>query len=313
MLDLYEITQVIESGGMGIVYIAYDFQAMRHVVFKTFKDKFLRSEAAIERFSEEADKWNKLEAHPNVVHAEMAIPIEGRPFIFMEYVPGKNLRDLIGKPELTLTRSLDFAIQFCRGMNHAYGTMDLIHRDIKPENVMIDRQGVLKITDFGLAKLASESFLEEVALLSQDPEARVDKLALTQLKGGLGTPLYMATEQSDAAREVGIEADVYSFGVMLYEMLIGQPPFSGRTLQELQRRHQTEKPKSPTRLNKQIPLELSGLVLKCLAKDPVSRYPNFEVIQAELEDIYRAVTGQAYEPPESIGVSKVALSWKPVI
>lgn len=286
----YEIRQVL-GGGMGLVYIAYDLLDANLVVLKTFKQAFLRNEVAVQLFLKEADTWITLDPHPNVVRAEIVLRLEGRPFILLEYVPGTNLRAWIRSSELTLTRSLDFAIQFCRGMHHAYSTRRLIHRDIKPENVLINSQGVLKITDFGLGLLASEAFLQDVASLPSTPEARLDALAIARVRGPVGAAEYRPPEQSEDPRAVGPEADIYAFGVMLYEMLTGQLPFLGPTREDVP---------SPRHLNQQIPPRLSGLVRMCLAQDPVRRWPDFAALQAELESIYHAVTGQVYTPPEAV-------------
>ena len=182
ILNRWEITD-IKKGGMGIVYIARDHEWDRIFAIKTFQDKFIWDEVVIQRFIEEAKIWTKLERHTNIVFANFVLKIEGKPLLFLEYIDGGNLEPFIGN--LTIEESLDFAIQFCTGMEYAFNKRKVIHRDIKPGNVMVQKDPrfrfghAYKITDFGLVKvLGNEIFGGSV-----------------KVSGGIGTLLFMPPEQ----------------------------------------------------------------------------------------------------------------------
>lgn len=237
----WQITQILR-GGMGIVCIAYDHRLKMPVAIKTYPDDvFTQDQTLAERFYQEAFAWISLDIHRNLTKAYYLRKIEGRPCLLLEYVDGGDLSAWIGTPKLTqdLPQVIRFAVQFCDGMVHAMSKGIQAHRDIKPQNCLITSDNTLKITDLGLAKI----FLETKARSSPDDEATWDRevgwfkrflggkekqpvelshkarVLMTQTGAMLGTPAYMAPEQFEDAKHVDVRADVYSFGVMLYEMV----------------------------------------------------------------------------------------------
>jgi tetratricopeptide (TPR) repeat protein len=297
---------------MGIVCIAYDHRLKMPVAIKTYPDDvFTQDQILIERFYQEAFAWISLDNHRNVTKAYSLRKIEGRPCLLLEFVDGGDLSAWIAthRPTQDLPQVIRFAVQFCDGMVHAMSKGIQAHRDIKPQNCLITSDNTLKITDWGLAKI----FLETKARRSPDGGAtrgrgggwfkrflggkkeqplelpRKTRVLMTQMGATLGTPAYMAPEQYEDARHVDASADVYSFGVMLYEMVTGRLPFNGRTWEELKQRHKTEK---PPRVNCGV-VELEELIETCLNKDPADRYGGFEELRVELAGIYEKLTGLA--------------------
>jgi len=298
----YEILKILK-GGMGLVYICLDQKKEFFHAVKTFQDKFLLDEEARKLFVREAETWVRLEKHRNIVQAYWVKNFSGKPCIFLEYVPssrdGKaNLRDYILSLRADLVKALNLAVQFCDGMVHATTQMEgLVHRDIKPENVMITSDMVLKITDFGLVKALGTPKAERI----------------------MGTPEYMSPEQF-RTMDVDTRSDIYSFGVVLYEMLIGRPPFYISTKNTKERvefckmHHLNTVPKNPRLLNFNIPVTLDRLVMKCLEKRPENRYQSFEDLRKVLDDIYFKISGKrvpvhAGPPPEAWELSNKGLSF----
>ena len=208
----YEIRD-IKMGGMGVVYLCYDPKNIMPVAIKTFQDKYLKDKDSVDRFIYEANAWVDLEKHKNIVRAYYVENIEYRPYIFLEYVAGDkyygaDLRGWILRKGLDLKTTLNFAIQFCDGMIHAEKKFKemgkpFVHRDIKPANIMVTKDRVLKVTDFGLVKSI---------LTSQD---EID------LGRGWGTFEYMSPEQWLDSENIDTRSDIYSFGCVLYEMVCG--------------------------------------------------------------------------------------------
>jgi len=283
ILNRYEIMD-IKKGGMGIVYIAHDHEWNQIFAVKTFQDKFLWDEDSIARFMAEAETWTELERHTNIVFANFILEIEKKPLIFLEYMDGGDLNRFIGS--FDIPSSLDFAIQFCNGMEYAYNKLGVIHRDIKPGNVMIStdkrfKSGyAFKITDFGLAKALGEEFSEE----------------FVEISTGMGTLPFMPPEQfpEHIQRKFGFggtittKTDVYSFGVTFYQLLTGKLPFTN--IAEIFEKH----PESPRTLNPDIPEELDRLIMRCLKKNPQDRYNDFRELKEELIRIYNDLTGEKY-------------------
>ena len=276
--DRYEI-QDIKWGAMGIVYIALDHEWDRMFAIKTFQDKFLWDEDAIDRFMNEAETWVNLERHTNIVFANFVQKIEGKPYIVLEYIKGGDLSRYIGK--LDIPHALDFAIQFCNGMDYAYKKLGVIHRDIKPQNVMITTEGVLEVTDFGLAKAVGQRVLGE--------KLEVGSLVVSR---GMGTPVYMPSEQFPEEiqkrfhcppREVTTRSDIYSFGVTFYQVLTGRLPFA--TIEQIF----TQNPLNPQALNPHIPNQLNLLLLNCLKSDTRARCESFTELIGQLIEIYHAL------------------------
>jgi tetratricopeptide (TPR) repeat protein len=294
----WEIYKVL-GGGMGRVYIVYDHEWRQPLAAKTFQDElFRRNPTVAERFTQEALAWTRLDRHENIAQARFVENIEGRPFLFLEYVSGGDLSDWIGTPRLSedLPQVLRFAIQFCDGMSHALSKGIQAHRDIKPQNCLIAEDHTLKVTDFGLAKVFDEARpLGGPGREVEEPNVPGLSIGATRTGTGAGTPPYMAPEQFDDAKHVDVRADVYSFGVMLYEMLAGRLPFQGRTWQELERLHKTQPPPLLVTCHP----SLVTAVETCLAKDPAARCADFDVLRARLAEAYESLTGEAAPRPRA--------------
>jgi tetratricopeptide (TPR) repeat protein len=300
ILGRWEIFKILE-GGAGIVYIVYDHAFHEPFAAKTFRDEiFARSPQIAERFMQEALAWVRLDAHPNVAQARMLENINGKPFLFLEYVSGGDLGSWIGTPRLTedLPQILRFAIQFCDGMIHAVGKGIRAHRDIKPRNCLITRENGLKVTDFGLAKLVDDDLYAG----SSAPMGTISRANLTV--AAVGTCTHMAPEQFENATQVDLRADVYSFGVMLYQMVRGELPFLGQTWQELEHLHKT----FPAPIVTGTDPRLAYLIRLCLSKKPEGRPADFQKVRALLSEIYQSVEGTP--PPEpAVGTSLTAGDW----
>jgi len=230
---------------MGIVYLCYDPESQKPIGLKTFKDVFLFEKSQVERFMGEAETWVRLEKHMNIVRAYYGEQIEDKPYIFLEYILGEKpygaeLSSWILEKGLNLSLSLNFAIQFCSGMLHAqkkFEAMDrpFVHRDIKPSNIMISRDRIVKVTDFGLvsAYQGMGGGLKEILLQEKEGQK---SLSFTHLGTILGTPAYMAPEQG-LGEDIDTRADIYAFGCVLYQMLCGHPPFVANDWPEYQAHH----------------------------------------------------------------------------
>jgi len=277
----------IKKGGMGSVYIAYDNEWHQMYAIKSFQEQFLWDKDITNGFVKEAETWVNLGMHTNIVQAEFVKKIHGKPYIFLEYVDGTDLTSWIGK--LDIPQSLDFAIQICTGMEYAYKEMGIVHRDIKPSNVMITKERVAKVTDFGLVKVFDDAYSRETK------EGSFQDFSLVKTGSAIGTPPYMSPEQFRDTKNVETESDIYSFGVMLYEMLTGRLPFYAHSMETYMQKHLAEEPRNPSEINSEITAELDSIVMQCLRKSPEERYHNFRELKEELMGIYKDVTGEAYK------------------
>lgn len=314
--ELYKI-KGSAAGGQGVVYFVDHLNWRIPLAVKTPLPHLMADETIMKRFIREAEVWVDLGMHPNIATCFYVRQIGGLPRIFIEYVDGGSLKDWIRDGKVKDWKDiLDFAIQFCRGMGYAH-TKGVIHRDIKPANCLMTEDGTLKITDFGLVKSLG---VEEI----EGPEGEVSLSSgvvggtLTVTGGGMGTPEYMAPEQFESAKEVGMEADIYSFGVMLFEMVTGERPFvvsdemhpaaRGHVYQQA---HQSEMPPEPVSLHENCPKPLNDLILECLEKDPDKRkqnYPTFEPVLSELEALYQEMVGEPYPRKKVEELSLLATS-----
>ncbi len=254
----YEITGEIGRGGMGVVYLARNRQLDRLEVLKVVSPELLQKPGAFERFSREIRSAARLN-HPNIVTAYSSPRIGDNLVFAMEYVDGKDLADLVkSHGPLPIQNACYYAYQVAVGLQHAH-EKGMVHRDIKPNNLIVTRHGkrqLVKILDFGLAKASSEKVDDGLTLDGQM----------------LGTPLYVAPEQTLDAKKADIRADIYSLGCTLYCLLTGKPPFSQGNLYEILKSHQSVEAPPVESLRSEVPFELSAAVAKMLAKDPAQRY-----------------------------------------
>jgi tetratricopeptide (TPR) repeat protein len=295
MENRWEIHKILR-GGMGIVYVVYDHEWHEVFAVKTFQDEvFARTPGTADRFAIEARSWVNLDVHQNVVQARFVQNIRGKPLLFLEYVSGGDLGGWIGTPRLTndLPQALRFAIQFCDGMSHALSKGIQAHRDIKPQNCLVTQDNILKVTDFGLAKVFDETPADPAfAVISAGGPA----IHLSVSGKAAGTCTHMAPEQFDDAKHVDVRADIYAFGVTLFQMVRGKLPFVGGTWDEFAQLHRTSPP--PPLASGQSSLD--SIVRKCLAKPAAERYAGFETLRAELASVYETTTGQS-APETAIG------------
>jgi serine/threonine-protein kinase len=262
----YRIDQILGRGGMGIVYRATDTQLDEIVAIKTLPgDVMMRSPEELERFKREIRLARKI-THRNVLRTYDYGEAEGVYFISMEYVRGYTLAELLEEaPDHRMAPrvAMGIARQICRGLQAAH-EQGIIHRDIKPQNVLIDHKGEVKLMDFGIARM------EEA------------KEGLTQAGLIVGTPHYMSPEQVQG-KQLDPRSDVYSMGVLLYEILTGEKPFTSSSLTGVLTAHITEMPKPPIELRPEIGREINAIVLKTLAKEPAQRYANAGDMLHELD------------------------------
>jgi serine/threonine protein kinase len=255
----YEIVRELGRGGMGVVYLAYNKLMGRNEVLKVVSRELMDRRGVLDRFLREIRNAAQLH-HPNVVTAYSAIRV-GESMVFaMEYVEGYDLAQLVkGKGALSVPHASNFTYQVALGLQYAH-EKGMVHRDIKPSNLMLALQGkkpIVKILDFGLAKATREGSLDG---------------GLTHEGQMLGTPDYIAPEQSLDAQKADIRADIYSLGCTLYYLLSGGPPFRGSSLYEVLRAHQAIEPKPLNLVRPEVPCELAAVVAKMMAKDPGRRY-----------------------------------------
>lgn len=285
---------------MGVVYIVHDHHWGIRLAAKRFQDEILAIAPDVaQRFKQEAELWIGLDSHPNIVQAILVKNVQGAPLIFLEYVE-RDLASYISAKELAgdLDTVLQFAINFCDGIGYAYSKGLKAHRDVKPANCLVSANRILKITDFGLASIR-DVVESEIRAENKDTKVVAARLSmgLTPANAGLGTPAYMAPEQFFDARHVDLRADVYAFGIMLYEMATDHLPFVGRSNLEWAQFHCGV---SVPHLPAAIPPTLDAIIQRCVSKNQSDRYDDFGKIRGELAHLFEEVSGRAAPQPQPV-------------
>src|SRR6266704_4194705 len=263
----YRIMRKLGTGGMANVYLAEDQELGRRVAIKILNDRHANDDQFVERFRREAKNAAGL-SHPNIVSIYDRGEAEGTYYIAMEYLDGRSLKELIvGRGPAPIPIAIDYARQVLAAIRFAH-RHGIVHRDIKPHNVLVDGEGRLKVTDFGIAR----------AGVSQ----------MTEAGSIIGTAQYLSPEQAKGA-PVDQTSDLYSVGVVLYELLTGVVPFSGDTPVEIAMKHLSSVPEPPSAKRADVPRDLDLVVMRALAKDPAERYQSAEEMDADLRRINRGV------------------------
>ena len=275
-LGHYEIINQIGEGGMGEVYLAKDKKLDRKVAIKILNEEFSQDESGLRRFVSEAKAASALN-HPNILTIYEFGEAEDARFIVSEYIEGKTLREIIRASKLRLPEILDISIQIAGALSAAHKA-SLVHRDIKPENIMIRPDGYVKVLDFGLAKLVEQ---QNKSLLNL--EAPTVRQNLTAKGAILGTVNYMSPEQAKGER-VDERTDIFSLGVLIYEVLAGKPPFAGGNAIETMGSILNKDPVPLSRQAPEVPHELERIVNKALRKDREARYQTAKDLLIDLQD-----------------------------
>ncbi|MED5402116.1 MAG: serine/threonine-protein kinase [Planctomycetota bacterium] len=275
VLGDFHLLRILGSGGMANVYLAEQTSLKRKVALKVLRPDLLADDTNLERFAREATAAAGLN-HNNIVQVFGVGDQDGLHYIAQEYVQGVNLREFIsrkGPPEAAVAvhiiRQVALALK-------AAAEAGIVHRDIKPENILLTRQGIVKVTDFGLAQL--------------NPEADNNSLTLTQAGTTMGTPLYMSPEQVNESR-VDHRSDIYSLGVTCYHLLAGRPPFRGETAISVAVQHVNKTPSPLATQRTDLPRRLCDLVHRMMAKNPDDRVPDATTLLDELDTLQRRLGG----------------------
>ena len=260
--DRYQIIKTIGEGGMANVYLAYDTILDRNVAIKVLRGDLATDEKFVRRFQREALSASSL-SHPNIVEVYDVGEDNGSYYIVMEYIEGKQLKQLLKKRgKLTLNEVVDIMSQVTDGMSAAHDSY-IIHRDIKPQNIMILENGLIKITDFGIA----------MALNSTQ---------LTQTNSVMGSVHYLPPEQA-SGKGATIQSDVYSMGILMYELLTGELPFRGDNAVEIALKQIKEAVPSIREKNSDIPQSIENIIIKATAKNPKNRYADAREMHDDLK------------------------------
>ena len=272
-LGPYEIVALLGAGGMGEVYRARDTRLGRDVAIKVLPAEFAADAERLKRFEREAKATAAL-SHPNILDVHDVGTFEGVPYLVEELLEGESLKDRIGRGSVPVREAVGIAVQVAHGLAVAHGK-SIVHRDLKPENIFVTKDGVVKILDFGLAKLVEGVPIGEADTLTHAPTG------VTEFGRVLGTVAYMAPEQ---ARGMAVDqrADIFAFGVVLYEMVTGEHPFRGETATDTVAAILKEE---PAPLPASAPAQLAAVLEKCLAKEPERRYQRGSELLAALEAV----------------------------
>jgi len=264
----YQIIEELGKGGMGKVYKVLDKEVKAKIALKLIKPEIASDKKTIERFRNELKTARDI-SHKNICRMYDLNKEEGSYYITMEYVSGEDLKSFIRRSkQLAIGTAISIANQVCEGLEEAH-RLGVVHRDLKPSNIMIDQDGNVRIMDFGIARSLESKGITGAGVM-------------------IGTPEYMSPEQVEG-KEIDQRTDIYSLGVILYEMVTGRVPFEGDTALTIAVKQKTEEPKNPREFNTQLSEELSHLILKCLEKDKKSRYQSAGEVRSELISIEKNI------------------------
>src|SRR5256884_3865638 len=263
----YKIVRKLGAGGMADVYLAEDQELGRRVAIKILNDRHANDDQFVERFRREAKNAAGL-SHPNIVSIYDRGEAEGTYYIAMEFLDGRSLKELIvSRGPAPIPIAIDYARQILAALRFAHRN-GIVHRDIKPHNVLVDSEGRLKVTDFGIARAGASQMTEAGSII--------------------GTAQYLSPEQAKGS-PVDQTSDLYSVGIVLYELLTGVVPFTGDTPVEIAMKHLSAVPEPPSAKRAEIPRDLDLIILRALGKDPSERYQSAEEMDADLRRINRGV------------------------
>src|SRR6202142_2349529 len=270
----YRIVGKLGGGGMGVVYEAEDTRLTRHVALKFIPEEMAKDKKSLDRFVREARAASQLN-HPGICTIHDIDDNEGHPFIVMEKLEGTSLKDLMRSRKMEVDEILDIGIQVADALSasHAKG---IIHRDIKPANIFVAQNGQTKILDFGLAKMVHDPNSSEAAM--ED--------SLTAMGVIPGTAVYMSPEQA-RGEELDARSDLFSLGVVLYEMATGKKPFATGNVITTLDAVLNQKPVSPLQLNPKLPPDIEGIIGRAMEKDRGHRYPNALAMKGDLQSLRR--------------------------
>ncbi len=282
--DRYQIIKTLGEGGMANVYLAHDTILDRNVAVKVLRGDLANDEKFVRRFQREALSASSL-SHPNIVEMYDVGEDDGQYYIVMEYVDGKTLKQVLkSRGKLSITEVIDIMLQLTDGMAHAHDAY-IIHRDIKPQNIMILSNGMIKITDFGVA-------------------ASLNSTQLTQTNSVMGTVHYLPPEQAQGKGST-IKSDIYSMGIMMYELLTGLVPYKGDNAVEIALKHLKEPVPSVRKVDPTIPQSIENIIIRATAKNPKNRYTDarsmHEDLKTALDDSRKDEKKYVYKYPENDG------------
>ncbi|MBN1564773.1 MAG: serine/threonine protein kinase [Anaerolineae bacterium] len=288
----YRIVDQIGQGGMATVYKAYHANLDRYVAFKVLHQAFTEDPGFLERFKREAQIVARLE-HPNIIPVYDFADHQNQPYLVMKFIEGQTLKARLKRTPLTLEETVYILEKVADGLSYAHRN-GILHRDIKPSNIMLDTEGMAYIADFGLARIAQAG----ESTMSQDMM--------------LGTPQYISPEQAKGLKDLGPGTDIYSLGVLLYEVVVGRVPFSADTPYAIVHDHIYKALPLPTKVNPSVPVEVERVLLKALAKEPEGRYTSALEMVADFKQAVIAagmteLSAAKYRPAIPISSTAVTL------